>query len=179
MYRPLIPAVAVFSLVLFLATLALWLRSYWRADEVYRLETGRGDYLEAARGSVMYFSSKTYAYPRSRPEWFYVAHADPAERRQVMHDIEQRSAARPGNGFSLLGIRFRGGAWLAGKDATVVMIPLWAPLAILAIPSALWLRRHHRLVPGLCPHCRYDLRATPGRCPECGHVVAQPSSPAA
>ncbi len=58
-----------------------------------------------------------------------------------------------------------------------VLIPLWAPAAILAIP-VVWIgfsqsryRRRLRRSHGLCVHCGYDLRASSDRCPECGAVA--------
>ena len=51
-------------------------------------------------------------------------------------------------------------------------LPLWFVLALFSIlptfrgARAILGRKNMR--PGLCPACRYDLRATPGRCPECG-----------
>ncbi|HEY7115019.1 MAG TPA: hypothetical protein VH475_00445 [Tepidisphaeraceae bacterium] len=59
------------------------------------------------------------------------------------------------------------GAWFVAGAS-----PLWLPIALLAIPPALWLRGrlvlHRRARRGLCLACGYDLRATLGRCPECG-----------
>jgi hypothetical protein len=54
--------------------------------------------------------------------------------------------------------------------------PLWALfVALILLPSIrlnLWMRRRRlrqqRQTPFACPNCGYDCRATPGRCPECG-----------
>lgn len=50
--------------------------------------------------------------------------------------------------------------------------PLWPLAALCALPPISYLirqwRRRHRELQGLCPRCRYDLRASPNRCPECG-----------
>ena len=57
--------------------------------------------------------------------------------------------------------------WIAYAPAFVV-IPMTAFL------PAYWIFRRFRrpVIPGMCPICGYDLRATPGRCPECGTVPA-------
>ncbi len=50
-----------------------------------------------------------------------------------------------------------------------VIIPLWIPLVLAAIPTVLAFMRDRRSIPGHCQHCGYDLTGNvSGRCPECG-----------
>jgi hypothetical protein len=74
-----------------------------------------------------------------------------------------------------------------GEDRTPLLLararsaifPLWAPTLLFSSAAAFgivsWRRSSRKasdILRGLCPSCRYDLRATPGRCPECGTEVA-------
>ena len=55
-----------------------------------------------------------------------------------------------------------------------LVIPFWLLLLISAIPTAwLWRRDRHRIPPGHCPRCGYDLTGnTSGVCSECGEPRA-------
>lgn len=63
--------------------------------------------------------------------------------------------------------------WVLDSSATFVEVPLWLPLALVVIPTALlfYLDRTsaRRRRAGLCPGCGYDLTGLPGEavCPEC------------
>jgi hypothetical protein len=63
-----------------------------------------------------------------------------------------------------------------GASGIIACFPLWLPLAVFGVPTAvLWWhawREHRRIPPAHCQHCGYDLTGNvSGRCPECGTVV--------
>jgi len=51
-----------------------------------------------------------------------------------------------------------------------VALSYWLIILLTLILPASRLCFRKRQLPGHCPRCHYDLRATPERCPECGHV---------
>ena len=54
----------------------------------------------------------------------------------------------------------------------LVVVPLWLPFTLAAIPTAiLWHRDRRTVKPGRCRQCGYDLRASKKTCPECGAPI--------
>lgn len=90
-------------------------------------------------------------------------------------------------GRNLLGVLIRPAAAQPPTSLSgyMVLVPWWWWSGLLAtlpaIRLATWwvnrLVRRHRQAEGLCPACRYDLRASPGPyCPECGNPIDRPAS---
>lgn len=176
MKRLVLSTFALFSMILFGATLIVWLRSYWRED----IATAAGlpawsgystmgavtiDYTDAGG-----YSSKAYWVTQiTSPTW-----AATRERSFLFH----------------YGTHTETGTFQSGMlpPVLVVMrhyksltIPYWAPallftaLAWLFLHLATWRRRTK---PGHCPTCHYDLRAHAPRqkCPECGTPIEVPAT---
>ena len=57
----------------------------------------------------------------------------------------------------------------ASGQSWALVLPLWMPLIVFAIPTSILFYRDHKPQPWQCPKCRYDLRGLEGGvCPECG-----------
>jgi hypothetical protein len=177
--RRLFNALAGLSLVLCVATVLLWVRSYWvgemfrlgvsrnGADVVFwrlKIVTGRGG-IQAwfGRGTTNYSNPTMLGNLRHFPmplRYPFDAYINPPPRTligfQAFHSSSQSE-------------RYFG-----------VTAPMWFWLAVFLPPPLLAIRanrrerRARRL--GHCDQCGYDLRATPDRCPECGSLPAKPNS---
>ena len=165
---------SVLSLLLCLATLALWVRSYWRVDSVgYSKVSGvlwTWSSAESRAGRITLFQNSV--------------HSDfvPAEFRgwQVFASTDYKTPLGPSTFF---GFGTTADKLFYAQYGKGVYFPHWFLALLFAILPALYLRafirsrRVQRL--GLCRLCGYDLRATPERCPECGAENATAETPRA
>jgi hypothetical protein len=168
MKRRLVNLLAALSLVMFVATAALWIRSLWVSDQ-WMLVSHDGD-TPQHRFSLLVHSgqfSASWARTDLRPLHSY---PDPGP---LVHET-----ARPpvpfwwrfdANTSTFLSRR----GFLCIDQS--VSAPAWAVVLAFATVAVIAARpwsliRQRRIQRGLCPTCGYDLRATPERCPECGTV---------
>jgi hypothetical protein len=185
--RYIFSAFAVLSLLLCLAALALWARSYARADALqagywhYQQHRGYPNYFDAwdanvysahGRWIVRVERRACVAGPGRYEPWpgqkGRLLHAGPADPTLLGWAEQDVSASRA---RGAVGVRYfsERGLWtLSAPHAPVAALAGALPL-LAAIRAR---RRRSNLREGLCAVCGYDLRATPDRCPECGTVPA-------
>jgi hypothetical protein len=151
--RRLVTLAAAASLLLCIATVALWVRSYWVSHFAARYD-GRGGYLGAISSAGSFHLVAGSKDKRNLKGYYF-------SRPGVWPSAEV-------GGITTFRLSFREGLWIT--------FPHWIVCAVTALLFALFTRslRAHRH--GSCSSCGYDLRATPDRCPECG---AAPASTAA
>jgi len=187
----------VVSLLLCLATVGVWVRSYWVSESLVwsTLAIDRIHYHEdtvrCERGGVQFSCSRTayMFHPWIDDDDFHRYLRDavqyPVYENQwegVMRVGYQRHAAL---GFewvprSLSSDYDDSPASISEKSLT---LPLYFPTLLFALLPAhyfLRVRRRRRLASrrarGCCVNCGYDLQATPDRCPECGAIPAKGAS---
>jgi hypothetical protein len=138
-------------MLLFLATIALWVRSYWKIEGLrdskstvsFRAPVQYSDdfrwIIDSAQGSISLTrgpGEEVFGHATALTDWF---------------------------GFGYL---------ITSERIYSVWTPHWFLALLFAILPAFQLRAilrsRRRLRTGLCPRCGYDLRATSDRCPECG-----------
>ncbi|HWE94437.1 MAG TPA: hypothetical protein VG269_10770 [Tepidisphaeraceae bacterium] len=182
--RRLFTLLSALSLVLFAATVVLWVRSYWKGDTIYHITKGHYCHTQAwssygkidiARerasraGQIMpsgeegwkWGGFELYPYLEAfAPETYFFPPdgGDQQSRVWVWCGLEWWHKAIATDSSDTLTVPY------AYPVSALALLPLaWASRRLLAMIRA-------RARNGLCPTCGYDLRATPDRCPECGAV---------
>ena len=149
---------AMLSLVLCVAMLALWVRSYFARDAFGIWFTGPSAPRGRVAGLISTDGSVSIASViEGRPPYGVIWSTKPRDR----------IAGELGFGWKHVGA----GEW-------ILSVPHW--LVILLAAGLFWGARHGGKLnlPGTCKQCGYDLRATPNRCPECGSEVVTGQSAA-
>jgi hypothetical protein len=166
----------IVSLLLCVATVALWVRSRWLVDyvTVLDLQTFEGMFCSHHDGLKLMPKHRHSLVGEPYPStygWVVmsvpVPNADPVIRPEY---------GRYAYGFGwerrTLRIQWGGGSYT--DELYGLLLPHWAAVVVTAaLPlsvTAARRRARRRTQLGLCPACGYDLRATPDRCPECGAV---------
>lgn len=163
--------IIVLSLLMCVATGALWVRSYWRTDLVGydgRERDGywqRGGNLSSSRGEIgleWWLRQNETSRTVMGRRWGFESWPDPEPTRSWHH-------------FAFNAAQF-------GLDrktyAHFVSLPHALLVILFAMPGALWFIRFQRrrriearIEEMRCAVCGYDLRASLARCPECGAII--------
>jgi hypothetical protein len=190
MKRRVFNVLAVVSLVLFVLTVSLWIRSYFVRDTFFRESWNEGHELTSWTQNQLVIGSGACLFnPLVYRGPTYIGAGALTWRQAVQQEQRQRLPLRPfhrtdkipSGFFTHWAFQLRHStSYIAGtKESTEsyqFVVPFWS-LAILwliapCIAYALHRKRRRQLNRGRCPTCGYDLRATPERCPECGAIPA-------
>jgi hypothetical protein len=165
--RIIFTGLTVLSLLLCVATVVLWVRSYWRYERISLITDDSATF-------------RSVAVLKGRIECD-VEHVD-FPKHLWQHAPPLRYVTDAAFDTSRLSHTFIGFGW--GRQPTPppfigvaaqFSIPDAYLTAIFAALPAIRIYRHfrrrYRVLPGHCLKCSYDLRGTPERCPECGTAV--------
>jgi hypothetical protein len=166
---------AIKSLVLSLAILGLWARSYFVGDQFRRGDDAQYVQLGSGRGSVVVTFGHDGNPTRLSGSWSYLAAGEP---RQVLNVAQLGDSVwnRVGFGFNKQQVN-----WPVRGMMVNVVVPHWF-MFLLAVPAAArWAMRRWfspttpddvRILE--CPRCGQMFARVPSHCPICGQALAIP-----
>jgi hypothetical protein len=175
--RKLFSVFAALSLVLCVVTTALWARSFFVVEAVFR---SRWD------ATTQRLSKSWVRWSDGKLMASYECTAPPAQGFFPPANVgwQHSTTSLPPPDFAWYLINHQPRSYFQGRNGTLGWTEMWIvgfriwPVAVLAaVLPAWWLfakmrpRRFARN--NLCPVCGYDLRATPDRCPECGTIAVK------
>ena len=183
--RRLFTILSAASLLLCVATCALWVRSLGRVETLRRLAIGpessiREDRVISGQGRIEWWRWRANGLadlPLSEtvgPQpWTYL---DETPTRSDWKWRLHRGKTLGGEAWEGLGFRavtsHNDPPSVRPRSYQSVSVPYYILTLLTLVLPACRLRQFRRdrwrRRPGLCPACGYDLRATPDRCPECG-----------
>jgi hypothetical protein len=166
------------SLLLCVATIALWVRSYHVHDEAVHARVG-GTYTEIYSGMGRMTIERTDGCPYDLVHWQRSRGGPSSVWIDTLAAPDGREWVKPM--FDESGYLIASGPWfIPTGPRSVTWIRYWLVVLLAAllpvvhaVPFVFNRWRARRFArEGRCPHCGYDLRATPDRCPECGRPAA-------
>jgi len=152
------------SVVISLAVVVVWVRSYWIGDMwLWYEEPLISHYVRVGHGRIQYAS-----YDVSLMTGLNLP---PGHYREDSSDDRYFTNLQIGQThFAVVGLRFDRSP--GASSFMLAQMHLAWPVVFTAILPMVWVllyrRRRRRFEAGLCRVCGYDLRASPARCPECG-----------
>ncbi|MDB5173601.1 MAG: hypothetical protein JWN51_2374 [Phycisphaerales bacterium] len=182
MRRRLFTLLSALSLLLFVGTCGLWVRSYGRCDVLW-MERSHRFRLASERGKIEISTASKFSTEdnywskihRERPSpysanWTFTHFSSEVASRRIISTFDfELHHHEPG-----LPIGDAGWNISDYQIISSARVPFWfCAIAESLIPSVwLWrvVRDPRARQRGSCRVCGYDLRATPDRCPECGTV---------
>ena len=162
-HRYIFNSLTVFSLLLVLGTVGLWVDSSAYVNSVY---FNFADYY-----------SVSFDWEQGKSEFAIILRERQIDSGLEMYRIESGGSSRvpPYSGieWTVMNFSLRWNADYVGNARVYgVTIPLWFLTLISTILPAIWLfkwNRRRKLSPNACPACGYDLTGNEtGECPECG-----------
>jgi hypothetical protein len=164
---------AVLSLILFVVTVAVWVRSYFANDWIGRVHYAPGIenedhhlWLISNCGILELSGGGDPIQNFSHVRW---------ERRHFLIDKRPLYGMDGPSYLREIGISWQNPTTqITGEISWTVNVRLGLLALVTAIATVFffipWQRVFTHPKAGMCFHCGYDLRATPDRCPECGQV---------
>lgn len=185
------------SLVLCMAFVVLWVRSYWRVEGLTRdfCDLGSNRSRLFAVGSDRGLLGVSCTYSQFDPGAVVGVSDTGLGRRIEFADggvamdrekwvTSEQKIPRPTmeHWWEYAGVHFQryDGAYRFSSSRTwIIIVRYWLVFLLSLIWPSIWaaagLRRRRRMRQGRCRKCGYDLRASPERCPECGAERIQKS----